>query len=93
MLFLTIKIPKPPFWRSIRERDTFGSGLASGSYGVPLSTKVISIDDGPGFKKTDNDDPHIALNNIIQRLEMMCKGTLEISTRKEGGTSVKVIIP
>ena len=38
-------------------------------------------------------EPHIALNNIRQRLWMMCKGELEIAPREGGGTSVKVTIP
>ena len=55
--------------------------------------EIIVEDDGPGFKPSDNNEPHIALNNILQRLEMMCKGTLTISPRKGRGTSVMVFIP
>lgn len=57
------------------------------------ASEIIVEDDGPGFDPVDDDEPHIALNNIRQRLEMMCKGTLEINTRNGGGTSVKVTIP
>ena len=56
------------------------------------ANEIIVEDDGPGFAKTDNNEPHIALNNICGRLEMMCHGTLTISPRKEGGTSVIVAI-
>lgn len=55
--------------------------------------RIIVEDDGPGFKSSDNNEPHIALNNIRERLEMMCRGTLAISSREGGGTSVKVTIP
>lgn len=55
--------------------------------------EIIVEDDGPGFKSSDNNEPHIALNNIRERLEMMCRGTLAISPREGGGTSVKVTIP
>ena len=58
-----------------------------------LSSEIIVNDDGPGFKPTDDDEPHIALNNIRQRLELMCGGTLEVAPREGGGTSVKVTIP
>lgn len=58
-----------------------------------LSSEIIVNDDGPGFKPTDDDEPHIALNNIRQRLELMCGGTLEVAPREGGGTSVKVAIP
>ena len=55
--------------------------------------EIIVEDDGPGFKPSDNNDPHIALNNIKERLEMMCKGKLTIFHREGGGTSVKITIP
>jgi hypothetical protein len=58
-----------------------------------LSSEIIVNDDGPGFKPTDDDEPHIALNNIRQRLELMCGGRLEVAPREGGGTSVKVTIP
>ena len=57
------------------------------------ANKIIVEDDGPGYKKTDNNEPHIALNNLYQRLEMMCNGTIEISSNEMGGTSVEIIIP
>lgn len=55
--------------------------------------EIIVEDDGPGFRSTDNNDPHIALDNIRERLDIMCGGTISISPRQEGGTSVKVTIP
>ena len=57
------------------------------------ANKIIVEDDGPGYKKTDNNEPHIALNNLYQRLEMMCNGTIEISSNEMGGTSVEITIP
>lgn len=58
-----------------------------------FSSEIIVEDDGPGFKPIDDNEPHIALNNIRQRLEMMCGGDLKISPREGGGTVVKVTIP
>ena len=55
--------------------------------------EITIEDDGPGFTPTDNHEPHIALNNIRGRLQMMCHGTLTISPREGGGTSVTVCIP
>ncbi len=49
-------------------------------------------DDGPGFGAADNDEPHVALNNIRERLRMM-RGELKISQRPGGGTRVTVIVP
>ena len=54
----------------------------------------ITVEDtGPGFELNDNNEPHIALGNIRERLEMMCNGELTISEREGGGTAVTVWIP
>ena len=73
----------PPLRISIRTRNT-----DSGS-------EIIVEDNGPGFDPAidDKNEPHIALANIKQRLEMMCGGEMMIFPRKEGGTVVKVTIP
>ena len=55
--------------------------------------EIVVEDDGPGFKPSDNNEPHIAMNNIRQRLKLMCDGTLTINARPTGGTSVTVSIP
>ena len=55
--------------------------------------ELIVEDTGPGFGKADNDEPHIALKNIRERLDMMCVGTLTVAARPEGGTAVTVFIP
>ena len=57
------------------------------------ASEIIVEDDGPGFEPVDDNEPHIALNNIRQRLELMCGGKLTIAPREGGGTSVKVTIP
>ena len=57
------------------------------------ASEIIVEDDGPGFNPIDGNKPHIALNNIRQRLELMCKGKLEIIMCEKGGTLVKVTIP
>ena len=60
------------------------------------AVEIIVEDDGVGFdpaRNSDDKDPHIALNNIKDRLEMMCKGKLTISPREGGGTSVRITLP
>ncbi len=57
------------------------------------ASEIIVEDDGIGFDLVDDNEPHIALNNIRERLELMCKGKLIIVPRKGGGMSVKVTIP
>ena len=56
-------------------------------------SKIVVEDDGRGFLKINNREPHIALANIRQRLEIMCGGTLTIRPRAGGGTVVSVTIP
>ncbi len=57
------------------------------------ASEIIVEDDGIGFDLVDDNEPHIALNNIRERLELMCKGKLIIVPREGGGISVKVTIP
>ena len=54
---------------------------------------VTVTDNGPGFEAADDDRPHIALANIQERLEMMCRGRLDIETAPGGGTKVKICLP
>ena len=54
-------------------------------------SEIIVEDDGPGF--APGDKPHTALENIRQRLEMMCGGKMKIRPRNGGGTVVNVTIP
>lgn len=56
-------------------------------------SEIAVEDSGPGFDDSDNNEPHIALANIKERLEIMCAGTLTISPRENGGTVVTVFIP
>ena len=54
---------------------------------------IIVEDTGPGYAPADDNEPHIALANIRQRLKTMCSGSLEITQRKDGGTKVTIRIP
>ena len=56
-------------------------------------TEITVEDTGPGFDPDDEGKPNTTLNNIRQRLEMMCGGTMTIIPRWGGGTVVKVTIP
>ena len=65
----------------IRTRDT-GSG-----------SEIIVENNGSEYTAADDNEPHIALKNIRERLEMMCEGTITIMPRDGGGTVVKLTIP
>ncbi len=54
---------------------------------------VVEVsDNGPGFTEADNNEPHIALANIKERLELMCKGELLIESNESSGTRVTIKI-
>ena len=53
---------------------------------------VIVEDNGPGISGDDNGEPHIALNNIRDRLSSI-GATLTIAPRETGGTIVTIFIP
>ena len=55
--------------------------------------EIIVEDNGPGFDPTDESKPHTTLENIRQRLEMMCGGSMAITPKDGGGTVVKLTIP
>ena len=55
-------------------------------------SEITVEDTGPGFNPTD-DEPHIALANLRERLKPVRGASLEIAPRKGGGTVVRVSIP
>ena len=70
-----------PLHISIRTRQT--------SDGCEITVE----NNGAGFDPAaSNDEPHIALANIRQRLQMMCGGELTIAPRDGGGTVVTMTI-
>ena len=71
----------PPLYIFVSTEDT-GSGI-----------QITVEDTGPGFQQPVDNGPHVALNNIRQRLSAMCGGTLSIEPREEGGTKVTIFVP
>lgn len=60
---------------------------------TPSGINISVEDSGPGFEASDNNEPHVALANIRERLKIMCDGELDIKSRKSGGTAVTIKIP
>ena len=56
-------------------------------------SEILVEDNGTGFEPIEDNEPHIALKNIRQRLKMMCGGSMTITPREGGGTLVSVTIP
>ena len=63
------------------------------AYEQPEGSEITVEDSGPGFGPADAHAPHIALANIRERLELQCHGTLTISSRPGGGTTVTITVP
>lgn len=106
-LFVRFDVPHtlfrvPPLTLQPIVENAVKHGMRSSSEPIRISvvtrqtdsaSEIIVEDDGPGFAPADDNEPHIALDNIRQRLALMCDGKLSITPRKGGGTSVKVTIP
>lgn len=60
--------------------------------------EVIVENTGASFGEIKNDDPHIALNNMRERLRMMCSGTLTVESvrankTEESRTIATIVLP
>jgi len=101
VLFTNFRVPPLTLQPIVENAVKHGMNPYAGPLHVRIQTRhtgsgsVITVEDtGPGFEKRKSDvEPHIALDNIRERLEMMCRGTLEIAPRDGGGTMVTVTIP
>lgn len=60
---------------------------------LPDAVELTVEDNGVGFSDTEGNSPHEALENIRERLGMMCGGTLSITPRPLGGTVVTIRLP
>lgn len=76
-----------PLYITIRTRET-----ENGS-------EIIVEDSGPGFEiqklsdvRNNCDSPHIALENIRERLSTLCRGSITITPREGNGTVVTITI-
>ena len=56
-------------------------------------SEITIADTGCGYDPANDSEPHLALKNIRQRLELMCGGSLTITPNDGGGTTVTVTIP
>ena len=72
----------------------------SGEFHISIRTQktdsgneIVISDNGRGFDPDEESDSSIAINNIRQRLEVMCDGSLNIRPGDGGGTVVTITIP
>ena len=98
--FIRFRLPPLTLQPIVENSVKHGIDPYSGPLRVSIRTRhtdsgaeIIVEDNGRGFGSADNCEPHIALNNIRQRLEIMCDGSLTITPGEGGGTMVTVTIP
>ena len=63
---------------------------------LPDCHEILIRDNGKGFTETDlphADDPHIGIENVRERLDQLCGGTLTIESKAGEGTCVTIHIP
>ena len=63
------------------------------TYHKDSNSIIIVEDNGSGFEMTEKFNLHTTLTNIRQRLELMCEGKMEITSRDGSGTKVTITIP
>lgn len=54
------------------------------------------VDDGAGFDSTvplPDDRPHVGIENVTRRLELLCNGTLAVHSQPGAGTVATITIP
>lgn len=78
----------------IMGRETGGT-LKISTYEDDMFYSVCVEDDGVGFDTIEKHDGknHIGVKNVQKRLEMLCGGTLSISSTKDVGTVAVIKIP
>ena len=59
---------------------------------VEKGSFITVSDNGPGISSVDNGEPHIALNNIRERLSLI-SGTLAIYSNENRGITIQIYIP
>ncbi len=60
---------------------------------VENGVRITVEDNGPGYDPRPDSEVHVGLQNVRQRLDMMCSGTLDIELRPEGGTRATLFLP
>ncbi len=95
----------PPFIVQPMVENAIKHGITKKKEGgtIILSTKcidnnvIISVEDnGVGFDTEaplSKDRVHVGLTNVRERIEGLCKGTMEVTSSIGEGTTVKIVIP
>ena len=98
--FTSFRLPPLTLQPIVENAVKHGMDPYSGPLQISIRTRhtdsgaeIIVEDNGRGFDPDENTDSGTALQNIRQRLEIMCGGSLAITSADGGGTVVTVTIP
>ena len=100
MPFINFRLPPLTLQPIVENAVKHGMDPYSGALRISIRTRhtdsgaeVVVEDNGRGFAPADDSTRGIALENIRQRLELMCDGRLDIIPKDGKGTVVTVTIP
>ena len=100
MPHIMFRVPPLTLQPLVENAVKHGRDLYTGPLHVSIRTRktdsgseIIVADDGCGYHPADDGEPHLALKNIRERLEMMCGGRLVIAPNEGGGTVATIWIP
>ena len=99
--FTAFRLPPMTLQPVVENAVKYGVGKGAPSEHILIRTRVsanaavISIEDnGPGFDpEAVSGDDHIGLQNVRERLAMMCGGTMDVHSMPGMGTVVTIKIP
>ena len=98
--FTAFRLPPLTLQPIVENAVKYGVGQGSPSEHIVIRTeeglggvRVIVEDNGAGYDPSPDGAVHVGLQNVRDRLRMMCGGTLEIGPREGGGTAVTVWLP
>ena len=98
--FTRFRLPPLTLQPLVENAVKHGMNPYSGPLHVSVRTRytdpgveIVVEDDGSGFDPSDESKSHTTLSNIRQRLEMMCGGSMNITSRDGEGTVVTITIP
>ena len=63
------------------------------SRAVDGGAEILVEDDGTKYEPSSDGAAHVGLENVRERLALMCGGTLEIGPRAGGGAVVRIFVP
>ncbi len=98
--YAAFRLPPLTLQPIVENAVKFGVGQGHAPEHILIRSRAVSggaeisvEDDGPGFAPPSDGKAHIGLENVRERLRIMCGGELSVGPGESGGTLVRVFIP